>query len=294
MPVRGVGDGFGQLAPGIVLPARDQLEGRARPQVRHRPVDHAAVRLDQAADIGDVVPGEDPPVFVRQALDRAQVVGHGELLSAGLFCSGGPGPAAVRRGPGPGLHEHVLALRLVTSDGHLAPLVAVVAAAAQLELRPHLVERPAALGRDRAWRHGDAQVDVARPAAVPVGDLQLVGVGQDMGQVEVRAVADGGEADVEAPAAADAVPQPPLEVDTEADLEGVGALDDGVVDILVIDVEDVGVPVRPQVPPGRQQDLRGAVEPVGQFRRSRCRRGSRCLRRGCGGHEASPLRWSCG
>src|SRR5882762_7790353 len=96
-----------------------------------------------------------------------------------------------------------------------------------------LFRSPAALGRDGAGRHGDTQVDVARPAAVPVSDVQLVGVGQDVGQVEVRTVANGREADIEAPAAADAVPEPPLEVHTEADLEGVGALDDGVVHVLV-------------------------------------------------------------
>src|SRR5690348_13946017 len=184
-------------------------------------------------------------------------------------------------GPGSGLYEHVLALSLVAGDGHLAALVVAVAAA-QLELRTHLVEGAAGIGRNRARRHGDAQVDVARLAAVPVTDLQLGGVGQDVGEVEVRTITDGGEADVEAPGAADAVPKPPLEVDAEPDLEGVGALDDGVVDVLVVDVEDVGVPVRPQVPPGRQQDLGGAVEPVGQFRRDRCRGFGRRLSNGCG------------
>jgi hypothetical protein len=71
VPFRGVRDDLVEHAPGLVLPARDQLEGGARAQVHHRPADDAAVRLDQAAKVGDVVPGEDPQVLVRQALDRA-------------------------------------------------------------------------------------------------------------------------------------------------------------------------------------------------------------------------------
>src|SRR5689334_5161614 len=206
----------------------------------------------------------------------------GTVSSSRLVTGGEPGPAAVRPGARvSGLYEHVLALSLVAGDGHLAAL-GVAVAAAQLALGAYLVERPAALDRNGAGRNVDAQVDVARLAAVPVTVLQLGGVGQDVGEVAVRAVTDGGEGDVEAPGAADAVPKPPLEVDAEPDLEGIGALDDRVVHVLVVDVEDVGIPVRPQVPPGRQQDLGGAVEPVGQFRRDRCRGFGRRLSNGCG------------
>src|SRR5436190_18628008 len=125
----------------------------------------------------------------------------GTMSSSRLLPRQDPGPRPYGPGPGTGLYEHVLALSLVTGHGHLAALVVAVAAA-QLELRPHLVERPAAIDRNRARRHGDTQVDVARLAAVPVTDLQLGGVGQDVGEVEVRTVTDGGEADVEAPGAA--------------------------------------------------------------------------------------------
>ena len=72
-------------------------------------------------------------------------------------------------------------------------------------------------------------------------------VRQDSGQVEVLAGSDGGEADVEAPVAADAAPEPALELDAEADLEDVLAFDDRVVRVLVVDVEDVGIPVCLQI-----------------------------------------------
>src|ERR1041384_4287328 len=86
----------------------------------------------------------------------------GTVSSSRLVAGGEPGPAAVRPGPGcRGLYEHVLALGLVAGHGHLAALVVAVAAA-QLELRPHLVERPAALDGNGAGRPGDAQVDVGR------------------------------------------------------------------------------------------------------------------------------------
>src|SRR5512135_2379737 len=117
-------------------------------------------------------------------------VSSSSLLPGSLLPRQNPGPRPSGPGPGSGLYEHVLALSLVARDGDLAALVVVVAAA-QLELRPHLVERPAALGGNRAGRHGDAHVDGARPAAAPVCDLQLGRVGQDVGEVEVRTVTDG-------------------------------------------------------------------------------------------------------
>ena len=55
LPFRGVRRG--QLAPGIVLPARYLLAGGARPQAGHRPVDGLRVGLDEAAEVGDVLPG---------------------------------------------------------------------------------------------------------------------------------------------------------------------------------------------------------------------------------------------
>ena len=68
--------------------------------------------------------------------------------------------------------------------------------------------------------------------------------------------------------AADAPPEPTLEIDAEADLEGVLALDNGVVRVPIIDVDEVGVPVGPQMP-GEQLDLGGTVEPVYGVRRVR-------------------------
>src|SRR6266487_3072223 len=53
----------------------------------------------------------------------------------------GLGPVRSRSGPGSGLVEHVLALGFVSGDGHVAVLVLAVTAAAELELRPDLVER---------------------------------------------------------------------------------------------------------------------------------------------------------
>jgi hypothetical protein len=58
--------------------------------------------------------------------------------------------------------------------------------------------------------------------------------------------------------AADAAPEPTLQVHAEPDLEGVLALDDLVILVLVVDVDDVGVPVGPQMP-GGQLDLGGTV-----------------------------------
>lgn len=63
-----------------------------------------------------------------------------------------------------------------------------------------------------------------------------------------QAVPDGREADVEAPAAFDTFPESALEVDAEPDQELVLALDDGVVLVLVVDIEDVGVPLGHEVP----------------------------------------------
>src|SRR5579859_2576235 len=72
-----------------------------------------------------------------------------ELRSSGTARSsrlprlGGLGPGALRQRAPVRLVEHVLALGLVPGDGHVAVLVVTVAAAAELELRPDLVERPA-------------------------------------------------------------------------------------------------------------------------------------------------------
>jgi hypothetical protein len=85
-------------------------------------------------------------------------------------------------------------------------------------------------------------------AALPVPDVEFRLVGQEIGQVEVPAVPDGREPDVEAPASGDAFPEPAAEVDAEPDHELILAFDDGVGLVLVVDVEDVGVPLGPEVP----------------------------------------------
>jgi len=100
----------------------------------------------------------------------------------------------------------------VPRDGQVAVLVLAAAAAAELELRPHLVEGPAVLDGDGVRRHVDVDLEVQPVAALPVLDLEYRPVGQDIGQVEVRAVADRREANVEAPVAADALPEAPPEV----------------------------------------------------------------------------------
>src|SRR5438034_6837368 len=106
-------------------------------------------------------------------------------------------------------------------DGQVAFPALAALAAAELELRPYLVERPAALGRDRAAGDVDALLDAAPAAAFPVPDPELRRVGHDIGQVEPPPVTDGREADVEAPVPVDARPETALEVDTEPDLEGI-------------------------------------------------------------------------
>ena len=137
-------------------------------------------------------------------------------------------------------------------DGEVALLLLViviaVAAAAQLELGPDLVERPAVIRRNRATWHPYIYVDAQRVAALPVAqfELRLQISWQDVGQVEVFSVSDGREAEVEAPVGADAPPQLALELDAEADCEGLFAFDDGVLRVLVI-IEYIGVPVCPQV-----------------------------------------------
>jgi hypothetical protein len=147
-------------------------------------------------------------------------------------------------------------------------LVLAVAAAAQLEPGGDLVDRPAAFRRDRPAGHVDGEVDVPSVTAFPVPDLEYRRVGQNVREVEVFTLPDGREADVEAPVAADAAPEPTLQVHAEPDLEGVLALDDLVVLVLVVDVDDVGVLVGPQMP-GGQLDLGGTVEPVYGVRRVR-------------------------
>ena len=138
---------------------------------------------------------------------------------------------------GPGLDEHVLAFRLESGDGEVATLGGVVvvltlafAAAAQLEFGTDLVQRPAALRGNRASRHSDSYVDAGPIAAFPVAQVELIlhSLWHAVGQVEVRSVPDGREADIEAPVAADTLPQPTPEFDAEADLEGLVAFDDGV------------------------------------------------------------------
>src|SRR6516165_4580854 len=108
----------------------------------------------------------------------------------------------------------------MTGDGELLALVVgiAVAAAVQLELGPDLVQRPAVPGRDGASRNVNADLDAARLAACPVADPELVAerIGQDVGEVEIRPLPDCREAQVEAPVAAYALPQPPLELDSEA------------------------------------------------------------------------------
>jgi hypothetical protein len=95
----------------------------------------------------------------------------------------------------------------------------------------------------------------------PHAELAALRVRQDAGQVEARSLAARVEAEIEAPAAADAFPEPALELDAETHLEGVFAFDDGVVLVLVVEVDDVGVPARSQVPLG-QLDLGSPIEPV--------------------------------
>src|SRR5579863_649698 len=161
-----------------------------------------------------------------------------------------------------GLGEHVLALALMPGDGQVALRVPAAAAAAELELAPDLVEGPAGPDGDRAPRYRDALLDVQPVAAPPVPDTEIVLIGQAVRQVEVRPISDGREADVEAPAAAEAPPDPAAEVNAEPDHEVILGFDDRVLLVLVVDVEDVGVPLGPQVP-GGQFDLGRAVEPVG-------------------------------
>ena len=207
-----------------------------------------------------MLPGEGPHVLVRQALDRAQIVRHGRLLPSPRARTA-RGPEPYGHGPGSGLDELVLPKRFVAGDGEVAVLVLAVAAAAQLEPGGDLVDRPAAFRRDRPAGHVDGEVDVPPVAAFPVPDLEYRRVGQNVREVEVFALPDRREADVEAPVAADALPEPTLQVHAEPDLEGVLALDDLVILVLVVDVDDVGVPVGPQMP-GGQLDLGGTVEPV--------------------------------
>src|ERR1700751_1968818 len=148
-----------------------------------------------------------------QSLDRTQIVtGHRGLLSS--FCGTAGHVGRQARPPGRS-DEHVLALVLVPGDGQVAVHVVAATAATKVELASHVVEGPAVPARDRASGYRDAFFDEQAVAALPVPDVELRLIGQDLGQVEVRAFADGREADVEAPAAADALPEPPPEVDAE-------------------------------------------------------------------------------
>ena len=131
----------------------------------------------------------------------------------------------------------------------IAGVAVAVAAAAELELGPDLVQRSAVARRDSAGRNLEVDIDAGLLAALPVAqpELLLQRIRQDVGKVEVFPVADSRESEVEAPVAADAPPQPALELDAEADREGLVAFDDGVVGVLVV-VEDVGIPVCLQLP----------------------------------------------
>ena len=116
------------------MPARNLLEGRARPHIRHRPVDDAPVGVDETTKVGHVLPGEGPQVLVLQTLDRAQIVArHRKLLFSVMRATRGPMPRGI--GPsgqraGTGLGKHVLAQRLVPCDGKVTVLLPAVAAAA--------------------------------------------------------------------------------------------------------------------------------------------------------------------
>src|SRR5215471_3445693 len=202
----------------------------------------------------------------RSGIELRSSVGT-EGSSSSWRCNG-PGP--VHAAPGwtiearPGLDEHVLPFRLMPGDGEVAMLrllAIAVAAAAQLEFGADLIERPAVLCRNRARRHVDTYLDAPRLAAFPVAQSEfLFQVARKViGQVEVCSVSDGSEAKIEAPVTADALPQPALELDAETDLEGLFALDDGVLRVLVV-VDDIAVPVCLQVPFGRQEYLRKAVK----------------------------------
>src|SRR6266566_7727767 len=136
------------------------------------------------------------------------------------------GLAGAAGGARPGLGEHVLAEMLVPGHREMASaavvvVVVVVATAAQLELGPDVVERPAITRGDRLRRHPDAHVDAPRVAALPVPVIELpaLRVRQHAGQVEARSLAARVEAEIKAPAAADAIPEPALELDAETHLE---------------------------------------------------------------------------
>src|SRR5215467_6875718 len=75
----------------------------------------------------------------------------------------------------PGLDEHVLPFWLMSGDGEVAMLrllAIAVAAAAQLEFGPDLVERPAVICRNRARRHVDTYLDAPCLAAFPVAQSE--------------------------------------------------------------------------------------------------------------------------
>src|SRR5580704_2493948 len=146
----------------------------------------------------------------------------------------------------------------------------------------------------RAWLHGnpparyaDGLFDAERVTAFPVPELELRRVRQDAGQIKLFPHADGREAHLEAPVAADTPPEATDQLDAEPDLEGVVASDDPVVLVLVVNVDDVGIPVSFQVP-GGQLDLGPAVKvvafawPAWGLCRGSCPRVNR--------HERSPLR----
>src|SRR5580704_1390475 len=213
---------------------------------------------------------------------------------------------------GCGLDELIFAEPLETAGGKVAVRILAAPAAAQLEPGCDLVDRPAVPHRDRVGRHPDGPLDAQRLAARPVRNLEHARVGEVLRQVEVVARPDRGEADVEAPMTADAPPEPPLELDPEADQERVAPLDDAVVRVGRVYVQDVGVPERLEVALRRQLDpgvsavpvvfAGPAVAPAGPALRrlglgaalwlggagGRCAGGGRC---GCWrGHARSPSR----
>src|SRR6266498_4526753 len=112
--------------------------------------------------------------------------------------------------------ELALLQRLVADQDRPLALAAV-----QRELGADLVERPAVICRDRPCRDGVTDLDAPGFAAVPVLAVQDP-CGQLVGKVEVGPITDGGEAEVEAPVTADAMPQVPGQLDPEPDHERVG------------------------------------------------------------------------
>src|SRR5208282_286978 len=114
-----------------------------------------------------------------------------------------------------GLDELVAAEPLEPADREVAVLVPAAAAAPQLEPGRDVVHDPAAFGRNRVARHPDALLDAHGLAAVPVLVFQLVRIDL-VREIEAWSVAEGREAEVEAPVAVEALPESADELDAEA------------------------------------------------------------------------------